>query len=135
MRRLVLIPIFLVIGCGPHLIKTAAIVSLETSKAVMALQEKVKEYHDTGIINDAGYQVWKESFVKLSDVGIALDKALREGNDQKVIEQIKAGIGFLDFLIQNGIPKIPQDKQVLIMVLIESARSILVAIAAAHGGA
>ena len=130
--RKIAIPIILLIsiGCATHQVKTMAIVSRESAKAVQKVQENVKLLHDSGSISDVDYQVWKDAFIKMSDVGLQLNQALREGNEQNAATQINAALGLLDYLIANGIPKLPTDKQVIVLILIESARGIFVAIAA-----
>jgi hypothetical protein len=132
-RRVVPFFIVFLVGCASVHIKTTAIVSLQTAVAIGQLQELVKASHDAEDISDAGYIAWKKSFLKLSIIGKALDKALLGGNEKDIFTQVNAGLGILDTMLKENILSLSPEKRTPILMAISSARLILI-VAGAYNG-
>jgi len=127
--------VFVCSACATHQLRTTALISEQASAAAVKLQKNVQLLRDAGMISQESYdKSWKPSFIKIGEAGLLLDDAIRKSDSKGVIEQVDVMIGLLDGLVREGIPNLNQSDQAAVLIYIETARAVLVTVAAAFGG-
>lgn len=123
----------LVAACGPQHLRTTAIFSETLGGAALAAQQAVTKLHDQGDLSETDYQAWQVGFLKLGYGIKALNQALRESNEQAVLDQVAALLKLTEDLVTLQIPRLKADQQMLVLVSLEAARTVLLTISAQWG--
>jgi hypothetical protein len=131
---LALVVALAVAGCATHTIHTAAVVSEQAGSGLLAAQRVVTTAYTAGAISEPVYLSLQSRFEQIASIGLAANQALREGNEQRALAQIAAGLKVVEAAILVDIPKISESNRALVLIAVQAVRSGLLAYAAALGG-
>lgn len=141
-RPLIIVLLVSTTGCAASLMTKAAVANDKLATATRQVQITVEAAHTRDCdlqapglqpcLSDAQYKVAREAFIKTATAGLALNDAIRAGNEQGALTQADAALGLVDQLLSSGVVNLPPDDQLIARAVLEAAR---VALAAVKGGA
>jgi hypothetical protein len=122
-------------ACGPKTIHTAALISDQFSQGLLTAQTAVKAAHDVAAMSDDAYLMTQKRFEQVAVVGLAVNQAVRDGDNQKAIVQVAAALQVVDAMLAVDLLKIQPAQRQYAQIALVALKSTLLAYAAVLGGA
>ena len=121
-------------ACGPKSIHTAALISDQLSQGLLTAQSAVKAANDVGAMTPDTYLSLQKRFEQVGMVGLAVNQAIRDGNNQQAIVQVTAALQIVNAVLEVDLLKIKPEQRAYVQIALVAVKSTLLAYAAVLGG-
>jgi hypothetical protein len=127
MRAVQRVPLLLLVAlsvaCSAH---NLAIATNQLAHGVEAVQDAEIRLHSAGIVTDASHVAWAGHFERLADGILAVNGAIRDGNEAEIRVQVVVILNLFDDLQASEVIALPTEAANTINILIASVRSVLI---------
>lgn len=121
-------------GCSAKAFRiNAALTSEQLALSTERLQNTVISYHAVGLVDQPSFEQWQHRFGQMAEAGLLFNAALRLADSSAALSQIDTLLAILDSITAEQIVKIPEDKQLAVLIIVESIRASLLTIKASVG--